>query len=54
MRCTSCTSRIGALVRPDHIVYGIAADLEGARALLERARIALGVASTGTPVPMLD
>lgn len=43
-----------ALVRPDHIVYGVAADLDGAQALLERARIALGVASTGTPVPMLD
>ncbi|WP_185878908.1 bifunctional 3-(3-hydroxy-phenyl)propionate/3-hydroxycinnamic acid hydroxylase [Variovorax sp. MHTC-1] len=43
-----------ALVRPDHIVYGIAADLDGAQALLERARTALGVASTGTPALMLD
>ncbi|MDM0059199.1 bifunctional 3-(3-hydroxy-phenyl)propionate/3-hydroxycinnamic acid hydroxylase [Variovorax fucosicus] len=30
-----------ALVRPDHVVYGVAADFDGAQALLERARIKL-------------
>jgi 3-(3-hydroxy-phenyl)propionate hydroxylase len=43
-----------ALVRPDHIVYGVAADLDGAQLLLERARIALAIASTATHALMLD
>lgn len=33
-----------ALVRPDHIVYGVAGDLSGAAALLERACSAIGLA----------
>jgi 3-(3-hydroxy-phenyl)propionate hydroxylase len=43
-----------ALVRPDHIVYGVAADLDGAQALLEHARIAIGMAATSAPASMLD
>jgi 3-(3-hydroxy-phenyl)propionate hydroxylase len=36
-----------ALVRPDHVVYGVASDVAGIQALLRRACARLGVASTG-------